>query len=377
MNIPDFGIAEVKTKIKNLRSTYSQELKKIECSKKSGAGTDYLYIPQVKWFKEMEAFLQGTGNNRKTHDNLSFVNHFQNSVVFRGTSKTIQNELLDCILTVARNTILMEINNSDFIAIIVDETTDIANTFQLALVFRYEINGKPVERFWGYSNPDGHNAESLTETILKGINPILEKTPSKLIAQSYDGAAVISGQNSGVNVRVREKYPFANFIHCYEHQLNLIMTQATSQNKQIKIFFSYLSEIPVFFSNSPQRVAVLDDLVGNRLPRAVQARWNFNIRMVNKVYEHKESLIECMEKIISISLQNSTINQATGLKISLDKKRYQQSGTTKSRGTSHVYFGEKIMFLRLMRAEENGKYENMFLVRKIRIYSRHVLLCQL
>ncbi|KAL4153005.1 hypothetical protein QTP88_000838 [Uroleucon formosanum] len=30
MNIPDFGIAEVKTKIKNLRSTYSQELKKIE-----------------------------------------------------------------------------------------------------------------------------------------------------------------------------------------------------------------------------------------------------------------------------------------------------------------------------------------------------------
>lgn len=73
MNIPDFGIAEVKTKIKNLRSTYSQELKKIECSKKSGAGTDYLYTPQVKWFKEMEAFLQGTGNKRKTHDNVNLV----------------------------------------------------------------------------------------------------------------------------------------------------------------------------------------------------------------------------------------------------------------------------------------------------------------
>jgi hypothetical protein len=29
MNIPDFGIAEEKTKIKNLRSTYSQEFKKI------------------------------------------------------------------------------------------------------------------------------------------------------------------------------------------------------------------------------------------------------------------------------------------------------------------------------------------------------------
>ncbi|XP_008188288.1 zinc finger MYM-type protein 1-like [Acyrthosiphon pisum] len=240
--------------------------------------------------------------------------HFQNSVVFKGTSKIIQNELLDCILTVARNQILMEINNSDFVAIIVDETTDVANTFQLTLIFRYEINGKPVERFWGYSNPEGYNAESLTQTILKQINPILEKNPSKLIAQSYDGAAVMSCQNSGVNVRVRETYPFANFIHCYAHQLNLIMTQATSQNKQIKIFFSNLSEIPVFFSNYPQRVAVLDDIVGSRLPRAVQTRWNFNIRTVNTVDEHRESLIECMEKIINISLQNSTINQATGLK---------------------------------------------------------------
>lgn len=158
-----------------------------------------------------------------------------------------------------------------------DETTDVANTFQLSLIFRYEINGKPVERFWGYSNPDGPNAES-SQTILKEINPILEKTPSKLIAQSYDGAAVMSGQNSGVNVRVREKYPFANFIHCYAHQLNLIMTQATSKNKQIKIFFSNLSEIPVFFSNSPQRVAVLDDIVGRRLPRAVSNTLEFQYK---------------------------------------------------------------------------------------------------
>lgn len=85
-------------------------------------------------------------------------------------------------------------------------------------------------------------------------------------------AAVMSGQNSRVNVRVRETHPFANFIHCYAHQLNLIITQATSQNNHIKIFFSNLSEIPVFFSNSPQRLTVLDDIVGSGLPTAVQTR---------------------------------------------------------------------------------------------------------
>lgn len=119
--------------------------------------------------------------------------------------------------------------------------------FQLVLVFRYEINGQPVERFWGFSNPDGHNAESLISTILSEINPILKNIPNKLIAQSYDGAAVMSGQKRGVNVRVKELYPYAYYVHCYVHQLNLIMTQSVSQNKEVRIFFSNLSEIPVFF----------------------------------------------------------------------------------------------------------------------------------
>jgi len=118
----------------------------------------------------------------------------------------------------------------------------------------------------------------------------------------------------GVNVKIKEKYPFAFFIHCYAHQLNLIMIQSISKNKQVRIFFSNLSEIPVFFSHSPQRVSVLDEGVGVRLPRAVQTRWNFNVRTVNTVFEHREDLIICMDKIIEISLQAKTINQATGIK---------------------------------------------------------------
>ncbi|XP_025410376.1 zinc finger MYM-type protein 1-like [Sipha flava] len=132
---------------------------------------------------------------------VSLRSHFENSKVFKGTSKTIQNDLLDCILLVTRKQILLEIETAQFVSIIVDETTDISNMFQLVIVFRYELKGQPVERFWGFLNPDGHNAESLTSTILSEINPILKNTPNKLIAQSYDGAAVMSGQKSGVNVR--------------------------------------------------------------------------------------------------------------------------------------------------------------------------------
>lgn len=40
------------------------------------------------------------------------------------------------------------------------------------------------------------------------------------------------------------------------------MSQATSINTNVRIFFSDLSDITNFFSNSPQRVSVLDEVVG-------------------------------------------------------------------------------------------------------------------
>ncbi|XP_041969533.1 uncharacterized protein LOC121726304 [Aricia agestis] len=51
MNIPGFGSKEVYTKIRNLKSTYSQEVKKVRLSTKSGAGRDAIYNPRIKWFK--------------------------------------------------------------------------------------------------------------------------------------------------------------------------------------------------------------------------------------------------------------------------------------------------------------------------------------
>ncbi|XP_050685593.1 uncharacterized protein LOC126980011 [Leptidea sinapis] len=54
MNIMGFGTLEVKNKIRNLRSTYQQENKKFQESKKSGAGLSNVYTSNIKWLKEME-----------------------------------------------------------------------------------------------------------------------------------------------------------------------------------------------------------------------------------------------------------------------------------------------------------------------------------
>ncbi|KAJ4442351.1 hypothetical protein ANN_03937 [Periplaneta americana] len=59
---------------------------------------------------------------------------------------------------------------------------------------------------------------------------------------------------------------------------------------------------------------VLDDIVQQRLPRLAETRWMFNIRTINAIYENKEALIECLDKISHIQNTDHTIRrEPTGL----------------------------------------------------------------
>ncbi|GBO05566.1 hypothetical protein AVEN_170913-1 [Araneus ventricosus] len=120
----------------------------------------------------------------------------------------------------------------------------------------------------------------------------------------------MSGQHAGVQAFIQCAYKNAQYVHCCVHQPDLIVGQATSQNQQVRVFFSNLSDITNFFNKSPQRIAILDETVRKRIPHGSATRWNFKSRTSNTVYEYGEQLIECMRKIESTSKQAVAINQA-------------------------------------------------------------------
>lgn len=248
--------------------------------------------------------------------------HIEKSKIFKGTSKTIQNELLECMMEIYHEEVTNEIKESPFVAVIADETTDVSCEFQLVIILRYLKAGRPVERFWNFYTLTGHDADSISKCILEAIDPLLQQNPNKLIAQSYDGASVMSGGLNGVQTKIKTIYPYANYVHCYAHQLNLIMSGATSANSQAKIFFASLSGLCSFFSVSPQRTKILDEIIHRRLPRSSQTRWNFQSRGINTVYEHRIDLISVMEKIEERSHDTSSVNQATGYKLKLQDKNF-------------------------------------------------------
>lgn len=63
MNIPGFTVNDVKNKIKNIRSTYCQELKKIQQHKTFGLEP---YVPTNVWFAEFDEFMSPNIRPRDT-----------------------------------------------------------------------------------------------------------------------------------------------------------------------------------------------------------------------------------------------------------------------------------------------------------------------
>jgi hypothetical protein len=250
--------------------------------------------------------------------------HLQSDTVFKSTSKDIQNDLLNCMLDVYYEEIKKEIASAPFVAVMADETTDVSSKFQMSIVLRYVKNANPVERFWGFLCPSDPDAQALTDGILSVIDPLIDHNFDKLVAQSYDGAAAVGAKDKKIQANIKAKYPNAHFVHCYAHQLDVIMAQASSQCNQVRLFFSNIQDVPDFFSNSPERVALLDAIVGGKIARSVPTWWDFESRVVNVVFEYREELIECMEAIEEGKLGTNIIliNQAMSIKRMLQDGRF-------------------------------------------------------
>ncbi|XP_062243198.1 zinc finger MYM-type protein 1-like [Platichthys flesus] len=216
---------------------------------------------------------------------------------------------------VIRERITEEVKSASFVAIQADETTDVSTQTQMVMVLRYIDGSHAVqERFFEFVPLSSSTADSIATAIMERLNSLFtEEERGKLIAQAYDGANVMRGEKAGVQQKVREHYKNAHYLHCYAHQLNLIMQQATSQVPAVRVFFSDLNGISSFFSRSPKRTTILDQVVARRLPRASATRWNFNSRVVNTVYENLNDLIECFEAISTDgSFDCTTVREASG-----------------------------------------------------------------
>lgn len=241
--------------------------------------------------------------------------HFLSSSIFKGTSKIIQNDLIESVTTILNSKIFKEIQTANYISIQADETTDVSCRSQMSIIFRYVIEEKIVERFIGFFDVSSDKTGSgLADVILSVIKKW--DLGNKIIAQTYDGASVMSGTKNGVQSLIKNIYPNVLFIHCYAHQLNLVLLYGAKTIKPVKLFICNLTMFHTFFSRSSKRSELLRQQ-GFKLPNHSDTRWNYHSRAASTIKTHFIELKNAFTHVIEEpNWDHISISTASGI---LDK----------------------------------------------------------
>lgn len=155
----------------------------------------------------------------------------------RYTSHDIQNELIKIMSDILTEEIVHEVSDSWF-TIKVDGTRDPTGCENISIVIRFVAEDLEVrERLLTIATADVGDAKTLANTIITELRRVGLST-SKILSQVYDGASVMSGKHGGVQKilqdRLAREIPY---VHCFNHQLHLVVINAMSSKGTIKGFF--------------------------------------------------------------------------------------------------------------------------------------------
>lgn len=138
------------------------------------------------------------------------------------TSPKIQNEVITLCEQAIRERLMSSI--PQYWSLMADETQDCSTTEQVSICIRYVSNaGEVCEDFVGFVKLETMDAQSIADALLCSVQG-WGLDMSCLVAQGYDGAAVMSSSKNGVQAKIREKYPNATYVHCRFHVLNLAIS---------------------------------------------------------------------------------------------------------------------------------------------------------
>ncbi|CAB3981727.1 zinc finger MYM-type 1-like isoform X1 [Paramuricea clavata] len=170
---------------------------------------------------------------------------------------------------------------------------------QLSMIIRLDKGSDIIERQLGFVDVSSDRTATALSTVIKGKLIQHENIMDKLIGQTYDGASVMSGHLNGVQAQIQREYPFAHFVHCAAHRLNLVLCQAAS------------SIAPQY---APRRKAFLSSH-NLEFPSPGDTRWYYRARVINVLYNNYDKLIELFENIVDnpTGWDDETLNKMTGL----------------------------------------------------------------
>ncbi|XP_061347704.1 uncharacterized protein LOC133293184 [Gastrolobium bilobum] len=239
---------------------------------------------------------------------------------FRGhdeSSDSIIKEILHVFSEKVKKTIREEISNAKF-CLIVDEVSDVSKKEHMAIVLRFVDKDDFIrERFFGLVHVEDTSAKTLKQGILNTLchhNLDIQN----IRGQGYDGASNMRGEWNGLQALICIECPYAYYVHCLAHRLQLALVAASHEVKHVHQFFEKLNFIINIVTSSCKRndelkaaqkieiarMIAIDELesgVGlnqiGTLHRAGATRWSSHYNSICSLFKMFKSICEVLDNI--------------------------------------------------------------------------------
>lgn len=233
------------------------------------------------------------------------------------TSHRSQNEMIDVCCRVIQKEIVTEVNETEGFSVLADETADISGKEQLSLGIRYvESSSRKIkEEFFGFKELEKLDAETISMAILNFLAE-LGLDMDKMIGLGFDGCSTMAGKESGVQQRIRAKFPKANFFHCASHRLNLVINDLCSV-REIQNAAGSIKETIKFFRESVLRRKLVPNL-----PLFCETRWSAKYKSIRYFYESFEKIKIALEDLALNASNASTRTKAGQLNVTVSQPTF-------------------------------------------------------
>lgn len=235
-------------------------------------------------------------------------------------SNRSQNNLLKIIGETIRTKILAEVKKSELFSVIIDTTTDVSNQEQFSFILRYvNDNGVIEERLAALETAVDGTGLGLFQAFKNITDKYNINWREDLCAQSYDGAAAMQGEYSGLRTLIQKENPRALYIWCFAHQLNLVIVDTCDCCQDTRNFFGEVQSL-VAYMRARKRTAVFikfqKELEPNERIRRMkyfsETRWSSHGRVIEVIYFKYKALLKTLD-ILKESSDRVTASMAKSL----------------------------------------------------------------
>ncbi len=242
-------------------------------------------------------------------------------------SSTVCEELIDLMGDKMLSVILDKIRMAKYFSLIVDSSPDISHSDQLTFVVRYvSEEGITEERFLKFLPIRSHTGESLFNSVISVLTE-MNINIENCRGQCFDNASNMSGVYKGVQSRICEVNPLAEWVPCAAHTLNLVGVNAVNCCLETDEFFTFVQSLFNFCSKSTWRWQIVTSNLEENEKGRIQTlkslsntRWSAHAQATSTLCLNYDNIFQSLQTIADDYHQNlTTRNEATSLSRQMEK----------------------------------------------------------